>query len=561
MTPPLQMKLLRLSEEITQRRAPLARSHLRALSLLASIVPVFAAICLLGATGWLSLLTGTVLTALAAGVSLAAIASTWRSFGALRASALALEQHNTSLVTSLTASKDALEQRMTSLEQHNALLEASGREMKFVLDHVHQSFLSTDLSGRLLGAHGPAILHGFGPLSRGQPLWTFIEDDRFAKRLELGWLALIDDLLPRDLLLEQLPRRLQCGEYTQQLGYQRIEDRYLVTVDDVTEKLAREKAQTLRHEALAVLEQIAQDKTSFVAFVEDTSRHIARLCANPCPLDAQGCQQLVHTLKGTAGMFGVSSLAEVCDEVEMRSHDAGLPLCRDDFLKISAVWDAAGQRLGPLLGSAPSGLEVSEGDYTALLTALRGGRPATELEQMLLDWRREPVARRFERLASHASQLASQLEIRDFEVAISGGEIRLERDRLMPLWSSLVHLVRNALDHGLRSVPNPRLVLEAIDAREGVEIHVWDNGVGIDWQRIAERARQRGLPADSYRDLVSALFTDGLSTRDVVTELSGQGVGLGAVRRACDDLDIAWRVTSERGEGTRFSFLIPQTFV
>ena len=144
--------------------------------------------------------------------------------------------------------------------------------------------------------------------------------------------------------------------------------------------------------------------------------------------------------------------------------------------------------------------------------------------------------------------------------------MRLDPVRFAPFWSALVHLVRNAVDHGLES-PAERilagkpaagaLVLRTLREGDDVVLEVSDDGGGIDWSAVTARARSAGLPCDTPADLEAALFHDGLSTKDGVTELSGRGVGLGAMRGVCRDLGGTLDLTTTRGHGTTWRFRIP----
>ena len=84
-----------------------------------------------------------------------------------------------------------------------------------------------------------------------------------------------------------------------------------------------------------------------------------------------------------------------------------------------------------------------------------------------------------------------------------------------------------------------------------------DDGRGIDWDRVRAKAKACGLPHATEADLEAALFSDGMSTRDDVTAFSGRGVGLGAVRSACEERGGHIRVWSRLGHGTRFDFVFP----
>jgi two-component system chemotaxis sensor kinase CheA len=88
-----------------------------------------------------------------------------------------------------------------------------------------------------------------------------------------------------------------------------------------------------------------------------------------------------------------------------------------------------------------------------------------------------------------------------------------------------------------------------------------DDGRGIDWARVAEKAKARGLAAATHSDLVEALFADGLSTREAVTEHSGRGVGLSAIRAACRKLGGKVEVESQPNKGSLFRFIWPAAVV
>ena len=90
-----------------------------------------------------------------------------------------------------------------------------------------------------------------------------------------------------------------------------------------------------------------------------------------------------------------------------------------------------------------------------------------------------------------------------------------------------------------------------------VAIEVKDDGRGVDWRQVAVRANAMGLPHQTPRDLAEALFADGLSTRDDVSEVSGRGIGLGAARSECEKLGGIATVTSEPGRGTTLTFTFP----
>jgi chemotaxis protein histidine kinase CheA len=127
-----------------------------------------------------------------------------------------------------------------------------------------------------------------------------------------------------------------------------------------------------------------------------------------------------------------------------------------------------------------------------------------------------------------------------------------------------VHVLRNCIDHGLET-PEERLALgKAVPAKVSLStrldgdrfiVEMSDDGRGIDWQAVAEKAHALGHPASTPGELTEALFLDGLSTRAEASEHSGRGVGLGAVRQACERLGGRVEVQSQPGAGTTFRFV------
>jgi chemotaxis protein histidine kinase CheA len=124
-----------------------------------------------------------------------------------------------------------------------------------------------------------------------------------------------------------------------------------------------------------------------------------------------------------------------------------------------------------------------------------------------------------------------------------------------------LHLVRNAVDHGIEDVATRlalgkaeagTVVLTACRDQGRLIISVGDDGKGIDWAKIKVKAVSMGLPCETREDLVEALFADGVSTREAVSETSGRGIGLAALRQVIARLGGHIDVQSTWGRGTRF---------
>jgi two-component system chemotaxis sensor kinase CheA len=141
--------------------------------------------------------------------------------------------------------------------------------------------------------------------------------------------------------------------------------------------------------------------------------------------------------------------------------------------------------------------------------------------------------------------------------------VRVEKERFGAFFGSLVHVIRNAIDHGFetpdvraaRSKSTPVLRLAAKVSGQEFHLTVADDGEGIDFDTLLERSRSRGFEATG----VEAVFLDGVSTKDEVSSTSGRGMS--AVKAETERLGGRVAVHSVRGEGSTFTFSFPVTGV
>ncbi|MFT3698640.1 MAG: ATP-binding protein [Kofleriaceae bacterium] len=101
------------------------------------------------------------------------------------------------------------------------------------------------------------------------------------------------------------------------------------------------------------------------------------------------------------------------------------------------------------------------------------------------------------------------------------------------------------------------VTLETMIAGNRLEIAIADDGAGVDWDRVRDKAVSLGLPCDTKMQLEEALFASGFSTRSAVSEVSGRGVGLDALREACRSLGGDIALSTVRGVGTRIVCSVP----
>lgn len=200
-------------------------------------------------------------------------------------------------------------------------------------------------------------------------------------------------------------------------------------------------------------------------------------------------------------------------------------------------------------------------------------RRVGDLQRRVLDLRTTPLQRVMDAIPRAARQVAEQAGKR-VEVRIVGAELELDRSILDRLSDPLLHLVRNAVDHGLESPdqraaagkpPVGQLVIEARREKDSILVEVRDDGRGIDLESVRARAVDAGLlHPDLAEDLppeeiAEFVFRPGISTAGQISDISGRGVGMDAVRATIESLGGAVELRTERGVGTATTLIVPIT--
>ncbi|RLG37625.1 chemotaxis protein CheW [Candidatus Alkanophaga liquidiphilum] len=200
-------------------------------------------------------------------------------------------------------------------------------------------------------------------------------------------------------------------------------------------------------------------------------------------------------------------------------------------------------------------------------------RTITDLQYEIMQMRMVSVEHIFNRFPKLVRDLCRKLS-KEVEFIIEGKEIELDRTVLDEIVEPLIHLLRNAIDHGIEPPEEReskgknrkgRVRLTAQRERGHVSITVEDDGRGIDVQKVKAKAVAKGLisEADAARlsnaDASALIFTPGFSTADAATETSGRGVGMDVVKSKVEALGGTVEITSEKDCGTRITLRLPLT--
>lgn len=458
------------------------------------------------------------------------------------------------------------------VEARTAELDARHRDMRVVLDNVDQVLLTLDRDA-VVGPETSAICHEWLGDIANRKLFEVLSEKApgAAESFELGWQQYVDDFLPAELTLGQLPSEVVIDERTLRFSYKEIDHgdgkRVLVVGSDVTSEIARALLEVEQKETIRVFERVLGDKRGFLEFFEEADGLVAAIVKGDVEMDEATLKRRIHTLKGTSALFGVQTIASLCHDIESGMVEENRLPSESECKELARSWARLCKNLEMFLGKR-GGVEIEDEQFEAILTSLVRRRPHDEIARMVARWKLEAAEVRLGRLAEQAQTLAFSLGKATLDVEIRSDEVFLDPPRWAPFWGAFVHAVRNAVDHGIETAEERleqhksergQLLLEA--KLEGAElvIAIADDGRGIDWGVLEQKASARGLPTGSHDDLVAALFADGVSTATEVSDISGRGVGMGALRAACQALGGRVRVPGPRpvSTGTRVEFRFP----
>lgn len=216
--------------------------------------------------------------------------------------------------------------------------------------------------------------------------------------------------------------------------------------------------------------------------------------------------------------------------------------------------------------------DVAQSDNPKLIRKVsHAGKIIRELQDLTMSLRMVPLKGVFQKMARLVRDLGRKSG-KSVSYVTEGEETEIDRNMVEALNDPLVHMIRNAVDHGVESAEDRKnagkdetgtVCLRAYHAAGNVVIQLQDNGKGLDREKILAKAVERGL-IDSEKEISDSevfnmIFNPGFSTAEKVTDVSGRGVGMDVVRKNIDSLRGRIEITSKKGEGSTFTIRLPMT--
>lgn len=463
------------------------------------------------------------------------------------------------------------------------------KSIKHLLDNTGQGFLSFDKSFKIQNEYSKECLNIFSTTNLTKhSIQNLLFNDPKEKDEFTDWMfRAFDQQLDFELVVDLAIKEIQFNNNFYSIEYRLLQNEnhetIMMILTDITEQRDLENTHKKDQSYVKMILSVLRYQEQFRAFYEDfcnIEKDMDLLILNFKKLHEKSYFEKffrdIHTLKGTAAAFDMIDLQDNLHILESylqdKSYDLNklksfFKLIKTSFLK---VINQLKEDLGDAIEFHQKRVFISENDFTKILNEIKlhNHQLYTQLSTYILN----PISDLFEPYKLLIQQIADQQEKMLHPLLVEGEEILVNLNSYKDLNTSLVHLFRNAVDHGIESPEqrdeqgkDPEGSIKVIIKLDNntIKIQVIDDGAGINPQFIAKSLIKKGLKSESEasimseKDLIHSIFLAGFSSKDSISNTSGRGVGMDAVKHAVKQLDGDIYIESEIGKGSKFFIEIP----
>ncbi|MBF0196134.1 MAG: Hpt domain-containing protein [Planctomycetes bacterium] len=475
-------------------------------------------------------------------------------------------------------------------------LQQSYLELNTIFKSLGQGLMMCDVYGVISGHHSDSALDHFGCDPSHQRLSKVLQLNKDAEQGVEIWLkTMFKKLLSFEDLIPLGPKSFEKNEDRYiELKYRPIYDGsgdlksiLIISTDKTQERILAREAKE-RSMLAEIVMTILNDRHTFRRFIKDTRHILKQLSGGFNDLDIDEVSRQLHTLKGNCGLFKLTEMSDIIHQTESvttRLSNQGKPEIsirhhiKEQLTKIEQSFSHSFNRLKQILGQLIDPdeeiREIPKEKILLMSKLLLGhlGQQSDIFMKFIDDFLLDNIHIHFHKFIQLVEEQALNLE-KNATLTVHESNIRINADIYLPLFSSFIHVFRNAIDHGIEN-PESRVAankestghievsFDTLDDGNTLLILVKDDGSGMDPEVIADKAEEKGIinatervTLDTHTILqltTSPLFT----TCKRVTELSGRGVGLDALRYEAERIKGQVTVYSELGEGTSVEVKVP----
>lgn len=460
------------------------------------------------------------------------------------------------------------------------------RSIQSLLDVTGDGFLSfgSDYKVRPEYSRACEVIFGGEIAGKRLPDLLFIEEESrrdFTDGLDLYFTGKARP----EVIFDLLDSEATVGERVIRLDYRAIdESTVMCSLSDTTGQKQLEAQVEEQERRRSLILRVVSNRAHFANFVDEAESLFEALeTAGRGEGDLTGgpdeLLMKLHTFKGNANFIGFSRSGTVSHDLEdqlatMDILDSEFDFSAEIFVLKRQFYDELNivtDTLGKQWLEDVETVNVPSRYVRKVEQYVRNRYSEdSQLVQALEGFRRVPLSSLFSRFPDLINDIASRRGRRVKPVVIHGGDFKVLPERFEPIANALTHVARNMIDHGIESPvdremkgkdPAGEIRIELRDTGQVTVIELIDDGQGIPLAAIEQRGRAQGLIKEgdqlSRRDLLAMIFRPGFSTAEMVTTVSGRGVGLAAVHDAVRKAGGKISVETKAGRGTTFRISLP----
>ncbi len=403
------------------------------------------------------------------------------------------------------------------------------------------------------------------------------------------------------IFLSLLPEEVKINSRDIKLEYKLINDTrirlsklLMVILTDVTEKRLLEDQVEQERRRLKMVVKIVANYGSFMECIRDYRRfcekELDKILESELPIRSLIFEifRSIHNFKGTLSLFDMiyvvsklheleSKLVDIMKQPEVINYNEFKSFIKANHLIewLKEDLDIIGGMLGDSFLNNDNIMIIDKTCFKAVEKKIINELPAADCRQILPDLRRlsfRPFRELLRTYPEYVQKLSDKFGKLLGRFDIDGGDMLVDMEKYHVFARALVHIFRNAIDHGIEGIEERckagKLEYGSIKCsiesfKNEIEIIISDDGRGIDPKLVAQRAIEGGvcskeeLAGLSKGEILNLVFVEGFSTRTDVTELSGRGVGLAAVKNEVDKLGGTINIHTTKGMGTTFCIRLP----
>ncbi|WP_432662394.1 ATP-binding protein [Wukongibacter baidiensis] len=507
----------------------------------------------------------------------------------------------------LESQKEELESLTLKLGATNADLEQKNGQLENIFNNVSQGFLTFGSDLRVKQEYSLECRSIFKSDIAGKYFPELLFQD------DTEQIQFLDDILNKilqeensemvELYIPLLPTEIMINNRYIHISYKLVKDimtvsgkTFMLILTDITDKKALERQRNEERRLLSMVVKVISNQEVFVELVDEFKDFIKSI--KYCTLINEDCfeecyseiYRQIHTFKGSFSQFDIYDIIDELHDLESRLSKEKEELSRKG---VNSIKDLILQRdfenilstnlkifeeyLGKDFFNQKDIIRIKKQKIVEIENKIVKMLPGYEQKQLLSDVRRlryKPLKELLRSYTESTLKLSQRMgkEIKPFE--IGGDEVLVDPKYYSDFIKSLVHVFRNCVDHGIEE-PEERYLTEKSeigligckieDQKDYVKITISDDGRGINFDKVRRKLWENNVYSqDEIEDLdenklLEAIFMDEFSTETEITEISGRGVGLAAVKNELEKIEGKFEVVTEKGIGTSFIFTLPIT--